>query len=123
MKNRFLATLLLTLPSMVAMMPAVTHSGRTIDVTLSQSAMAPERIALQVGERVRLQITSADGSYACRVSGLRFDARIPAGGATVTVDVTPTQAGNFQIDCIDDGDLARASTKGRFVVNPVNPER
>jgi len=118
MRNRLLATLLLTLPSMVAMMPAVAHSGRTIDVTLSRSAMAPEQIALQVGERVRLRMSSIDGSHSCRVNELRFDARIPAGGATVTVDVTPTQAGNFQIDCIDDGDLARASTKGRFVVNP-----
>ena len=61
MTNRFLATLLLTLPSMVAMVPAVAHSGRTIDVTLTRSGMVPEQIAMQVGERVRLQMTSADG--------------------------------------------------------------
>ena len=117
MKNRFFATLLLTLPSMVAMVPAVAHSGRTIDVTLARSGMMPEQIAMHVGERVRLQMTSADGSYMCHASGVRFDARLPAGGATVTVDVTPTATGMFQIDCSDDGDLARISAKGRFVVN------
>jgi heme/copper-type cytochrome/quinol oxidase subunit 2 len=117
MRNRLLATLLLTLPSMVAMVPAVAHSGRTIDVTFSRSAMVPEQIAAKIGERVRLQITSADGAYACHANGLHVDARIPAGGAPVTVDVTPTQAGIFQIDCIDDGGVARAS-KGRFVVRP-----
>jgi heme/copper-type cytochrome/quinol oxidase subunit 2 len=117
MRNRLLATLLLTLPSMVAMVPAVAHSGRTIDVTLSRSAMAPDQIAMTIGERVRLQMTSADGGYACHVNGLHVDARIPAGGDAVTFDVTPTQAGVFQIDCIDDGDFARASAKGRLVVN------
>jgi heme/copper-type cytochrome/quinol oxidase subunit 2 len=118
MTNRFLATLLLTLPSMVAMVPAVAHSGRTIDVTLTRSGMVPEQIAMQVGERVRLQMTSADGKHVCRANGgLRFDAQIPAGGATVMVDVTPTETGMFEIDCNDDGDLARTSAKGRFVVN------
>jgi len=115
MRNRLLATLLLTLPSMVAMVPAVAHSGRTIDVTLSRSAMVPEQIAVQVGERVRLQMTSVDGSQTCHVNELQVDARIPAGGARVTVDVVPTQTGIFYIDCIDDGGLAPAS-KGRFVV-------
>jgi len=118
MRNRLLATLLLTLPSMVAMVPAVAHSERTIDVTLSRSAMAPEQIAMQVGERVRLQMTSADGGYACHVNGLHFDARIPAGGDAVTVDVTPTQVGMFQIDCIDDGGHAPARARGRVIVGP-----
>jgi heme/copper-type cytochrome/quinol oxidase subunit 2 len=117
MKNRFLATLLLTLPSMVAMVPAVAHSGRTIDVTLSRSGMAPGEIVLHVDERVRLQMSSADGSRTCHVDGLSIDARIPADGATVTVDATPTQTGVFHINCTDDGDPARVSTKGRLVVN------
>ena len=118
MRNRLLATLLLTLPSMVAMVPAVAHSERTIDVTLSRSAMAPDQIALKVGERVRLKMTSADVSHACHVNGLPFDARIPEGGAAVTVDVTPTRTGVFQIDCIDDGHLAPARARGRFIVGP-----
>jgi len=117
MRNRLLATLLLTLPSMVAMVPAVAHSSRTIAVTLSRSAMTPDQIAMQVGERVRLQMTSAESSHACHVDGLPLDARIPAGGA-VTFDVTPTQSGIFHIDCIDDGDAARPSVTGRFVVKP-----
>jgi heme/copper-type cytochrome/quinol oxidase subunit 2 len=116
MTNRLLATLLLTLPSMVAMVPAVAHSGRTIDVTLSQSAMVPGEIAMHIGERVRLRLTSADSGRACHASGLRVDVQIPAGGA-VAVDVTPAQSGIFQIDCLDDGDVAHSRTKGRVVVN------
>jgi len=57
MKNRYSATLLLALPFVVAMVPAVAHSSRTIEVKLSRSAMVPSQIEMQVGERVRLQVT------------------------------------------------------------------
>jgi heme/copper-type cytochrome/quinol oxidase subunit 2 len=117
MRNRYSALLLLALPFAVAMVPAVAHSDRTIDVTLSRSVMVPEQIVLKIGERIRLQVTSTDGAHACRVDGLHVDARIPAGGA-VAADITPTHGGIFQIECINDGDAARASVKGRFVVNP-----
>jgi heme/copper-type cytochrome/quinol oxidase subunit 2 len=107
MKNRYSATLLLALPFVVAMVPAVAHSGRTIDVTMSRSAMVPEQVEMQVGERVRLQVTSTDGAHAFQVKGLRLEAQIPAGGGTVTVHLTPREAGIFQIE---------GETKGRFVV-------
>jgi len=114
MSHRLLATLLLTLPSMVAMVPALAHSGRTIDVTVSRSAMVPGQIALHPGERVRLHFISADGRYTCRAGGVGFDAQIPAGGAATTVDVTPAQPGIFPIHCSADGAVARE--RGRFVV-------
>lgn len=107
MRNRYPALLLLALPFAVALLPAVAHSGRTIDVKLSQSSMVPEQIDMQIGERVRLNMMSTDGAHAFQVKGLRLYARIPAGGETVTVDFTPTEAGIFQIE---------GGTKGRFVV-------
>jgi len=117
MRNRYFAMLLLALPFAVAIVPAVAHSRRAIDVKVSRSGMAPEQIAMQVGERVRLQVTSTDGAHACHVGGLRLDARISAGGAAVAVDITPAQAGIFQIECTDDRGPARSSVSGRFVVN------
>ena len=116
MRNRY-SLLLLALPFVVAMVPAVAHSDRAISVTLSRSAMVPDRIALQIGERVRLRMTSTDGGHTCRVDGLRLDARIPADGAAVTFDITPAQAGIFQIECTDDRGPARSSVRGRFVVS------
>jgi len=118
MRNRYFAMLLLALPFAVAIVPAVAHSRRAIDVKVSRSGMAPEQIAMQIGERVRLQVTSTDGAHACHVGGLRLDARIPAGCAAVAVDITPSRAGMFPVECSDDGDLARAGTRGRFVVTP-----
>ena len=117
MRNRYSALLLLALPFAVAMVPAVAHSDRTIDVKVSRSGMVPNQIAIRIGERVRLRMTSTDGAHACRVDGLRLDATIPAGGTTVAVDITPAQSGIFQIECIDGDGPARSSVKGRFVVN------
>jgi heme/copper-type cytochrome/quinol oxidase subunit 2 len=116
MRNRY-SLLLLALPFVVAMVPAVAHCDRIIDVTVSRSAIVPDQIAIRIGERVRLRMTSTDGAHACRVDGLRIDAPIPADGAAVAVDITPAQAGIFQIECTDDRGPARSSVSGRFVVN------
>ena len=107
MKNRYSATLLLALPFVVAMVPAVANPSRTIDVTMSESVIVPEQIDMRIGERVRLNVTSTDGAHAFQVKGLRLYARIPAGGETVTVDFTPIEAGTFQIE---------GGPRGRFVV-------
>jgi heme/copper-type cytochrome/quinol oxidase subunit 2 len=101
MRNHYSAALLLVLPSMVAMVPAFVTSGRTIEITVSRSAISPEQIDLHVGERVRLNVVSADGAHAFQVKGLRVDARIPAGGETVTLDIMPTEPGTFEIEGAD----------------------
>ena len=115
MRNRYSATLLLALPFVVAMVPAFASPGRTIEITVSRSGISPERIEVQVGERVRLNVTSADGAHAFRVKGL-LDARIPSGGETVTLDLMPTEPGMFEIECVDDGGPGHGSLRARFVV-------
>ncbi len=97
--KRFAATLLLALPFIVALAPEVAESTRTIDVTLSRYAFSPERIEVRLGERVRLNIVSADGTHGFQVKELGLNARIPAGGNTVTVELTPKEAGTFEITC------------------------
>ena len=118
MRNRYSATLLLALPFVVAMVPAFANPGRTIEITVSRSGISPERIEVQVGERVRLNVTSADGAHAFQVKGLRLDAPIPAGGETVTFDLMPTEPGMFEIECAGDGGPGHSGMKARFVVTP-----
>ena len=116
MRNRYSATLLLALPYVVAMVPAFANPGRTIEITVSRSVISPEQIEVQVGERVRLNVTSADGAHAFQVKGLGLDARIPADGEAVTFDVTPTEPGKFEIEGVDDGGLGHGGMRARFVV-------
>ena len=99
MKNRYLATLLLALPFIVAMLPAVAGSSRTIDFTLSRDAFSPERIEVRLGEKVRLNVTSTDGAHGFAIKELGLNASIPADGKPVMFDLTPNEAGTFEITC------------------------
>ena len=60
-------TLFLALPFLVALAPYAADSTRTIDVTLSRYAFSPERIEVLLGERVRLNVVSADRTHGFQV--------------------------------------------------------
>ncbi|HKB11318.1 MAG TPA: cupredoxin domain-containing protein [Vicinamibacterales bacterium] len=102
MSNRYSATLLLTLPFLVAMVPAFATPVRTIEIAVSHSGMSPGHIEVPAGERVRLNVTSTDGAHACRLEGFRLNGGIPAGGGTVTFELLPRDPGVFEIECADD---------------------
>jgi cytochrome c oxidase subunit 2 len=116
--KRFVPTLLLTLPFIVAMMPAIVGSPRTIEVTVSRDAFSPDQIEVKAGERVRLNVTSLDGTPGFEVKELRLNARIPAAGRTVTVDLMPTEAGTFEIQCSGDCGAGHRRMGARLVVSP-----
>ena len=86
--------LLLALPLIVAQ-AREPDSTRTIDVTLSRYAFSPERIEVRRGERVRLNVVSVDGTHGFQVKELGLNVRIPVRGRTVTVELTPKEAGTF----------------------------
>jgi hypothetical protein len=74
--------LLLALPLLVALVLEAVDSPRTIDVTVSRYAFSPERIEVRVGERVRLNVVSVDGTHGFQVRVLELNAGIPADGRT-----------------------------------------
>ena len=74
-------------------------STRTIDVTVSRYGFSPERIEVRVGERVRLNVVSVDGTHGFQVKALGLNAGIPADGRTVTVELTLKEVGTFEINC------------------------
>lgn len=116
MRNRYSATLLLALPYVVAMVPAFASPVQAIAITVSRSAIAPERIEVQAGARVRLAMTSADGAHAVQITGLQLTGRIPAAGETVTFDLLPTDPGTFHIECLDDDGRGESSVSAQFIV-------
>lgn len=112
----YLAALLLVLPFVVAIVPAVSPSTRTIDITLSRDAFSPRQIEVRLGERVRLNLTSTDGAHGFEVKELGLNARIPAGGETVTLDLTPTDPGTFDIKSSDECGDCNSGIIARLVV-------
>jgi cytochrome c oxidase subunit II len=94
------------------------ESPRTIDVTLARYAFSPERIEVRVGERVCLNVVSVDRAHGFRVKGLGLDVRTPTRGRTVTVEVTPKEAGTFQIDCSEYCGSGHTRMKAWLIVTP-----
>lgn len=109
--------LLLTLSLVVAQARA-TDSIRVIDVALSRYAFTPERIEVRVGEPVRLNVVSTDGTHGFQVKALGLNVRIPARGRTVTIDLTPNAPGTFLITCSEYCGSGHSRMKAWLTVRP-----
>jgi len=116
--KRFAPTLFLALPFVVALAPQAADSTRTIDVTLSRYAFSPERIEVRLGERVRLNVVSTDGTHGFQVKELGLNTRIPAGGRTMTVELMPKEAGTFEIKCSEYCGRGHGRMKAWLIVRP-----
>jgi cytochrome c oxidase subunit 2 len=116
--RRFGPTLLLALPFLVALVPEAVDSTRTIDVTVSRSAFSPERIEVRVGERIRLNVVSVDGTHGFQAKALGLNATIPASGRTVTFELTPREVGTFAINCSEYCGRGHRSMQASLIVTP-----
>ena len=116
--TKFAATLLLALPFAVGLAPHAVDPTRTIDVTLSRYAFSPERIEVLLGERVRLNVISADRTHGFQIRQLGLNARIPAGGTTMNVELTPKEAGTFEITCSEYCGSGHSRMKAWLIVRP-----
>ena len=116
--KRFGPTLLLAVPLLVALAPEAFDSTRTIDVTVSRYAFSPEHIEVRVGERVRLNVVSVDGTHGFQVKALGVNASIPANSRMVTVELTPTEVGTFEINCSKYCGRGHGRMKASLVVTP-----
>jgi len=116
--NRFGPALLLALPLVIALAPEAAHSTRTIDVKLSRYAFSPERIEIRLGEQVRLNFVSLDRAHGFQVKELGLNALIPGGGRTVTVELTPKEAGTFEIACSEYCGTGHGRMKAWLIVRP-----
>ena len=95
----FSSALLLRCFLVVARAPQMAEATRTVDVRLTRYEFSPERIDVQLGERVRLNVVSVDGPHGFQVKALGLNVRLSARGKTASVDITPTETGRFEITC------------------------
>ena len=112
--------LLLALPFLVATVPEVVNSTRTIDVTVSRYEFSPERIEVRAGERIRLNVVSVDGTHGFRVKALALKVSVPASGKTVPLEFTPREVGTFAIDCSEYCGRGHRSMKALLIVTARN---
>jgi cytochrome c oxidase subunit 2 len=116
--KRFAPTLLLAIPFVVGLAPQAMDTTRTIEVTLSRFTFSPERIEVPLGERVRLSIVSTDGTHGFQVKALGLNARVPGGGKRTAVDLTPKEAGTFEITCSEYCGSGHRRMRASLIVTP-----
>ena len=97
-----------------------TDSIRAVNVTLSRYAFSPERIEVRLGERVRLNIVSTDGTHGFQVKALGLNVRVPAHATTVTIDLTPKEAGTYRIGCSEYCGSGHSRMEGWLIVTPAS---
>jgi len=69
-----------------------------IEITAKRFSYDPGEITLKKGQPVVLVLKSADVAHGFRLSELKIDAQIPAGG-TKEIHVTPQRTGEFVAHC------------------------
>jgi cytochrome c oxidase subunit 2 len=72
---------------------------RVIDVIARRFVFEPAEIEATVGERIRLQVRSADGVHGLEIRTFKVKKEIPRGTTPVTIDFTASEEGRFPILC------------------------
>ena len=110
---------MLLLTVLVALAQArTTDPVRTIDVALSRYAFSPDQIQLRVGEPVRLNAVSTDGTHGFQVKAMGLKVVVPNRGTPVTIDLTPREAGRYRITCSEYCGTGHGRMQGWLIVSP-----
>jgi len=96
--------------------PATATAPRVIEVVAKKFAFEPARIEVTDGERVRLQVTSADGVHGLSIKKFRVNKLIPRGGTPVTIDFVASGPGTYEILCSEECGDGHESMTGSLVV-------
>jgi cytochrome c oxidase subunit II len=96
--------------------PVTATAPRVIDVIAKRFDFEPARIEVTDGERVRLQVTSADGVHGLRIKKFRVNKLIPRGGESVTIDFVAAGPGTYEILCSEECGDGHESMAGTLVV-------
>ncbi len=81
-----------------------------------QFEFEPARIEVTDGERVRLQVSSADSVHGLQIKKFRVNTLIPRGGKPVSIDFLASGPGTYEIMCSEECGDGHESMKGSLVV-------
>jgi cytochrome c oxidase subunit II len=89
---------------------------QVVSVIAKRFAFEPAQITVQVGQPVRLVVSSADGVHGLEIKKLKVKKDIPRGGEMVVIDFTPKTAGEFPIMCSEYCGDGHDDMRGTLVV-------
>lgn len=71
-----------------------TAEKKTIQITASDYVYNPSAIEVNVGQTVRIELTSLDNDYTFTIDELKIDKKIESGSEQI-IELTPTKAGSY----------------------------
>jgi cytochrome c oxidase subunit II len=96
--------------------PATASAPREIEVTAKRFTFEPARIEVTEGERVRLNVKSADGVHGLQIKKFRVNTLIPRGGEPVMIEFVASSRGTYEIICSEECGDGHESMTGTLVV-------
>ena len=96
--------------------PRAAPAVRTVEVVARRFAFEPDMIEAQVGERIRLLISSADGVHGLGIRKFKVNTLVPRGGRQVAIEFTASEPGTFPIVCSEACGDGHDSMRGSLVV-------
>jgi cytochrome c oxidase subunit 2 len=96
--------------------PRQTAKARTIEVVARRFAFEPSTIEVEVGERITLLVSSADGVHGVGIRKFKVNNLVPRGGRQVTIEFTASEAGTFPIVCSEACGDGHDDMRGSLVV-------
>jgi cytochrome c oxidase subunit 2 len=100
---------------------AFAQEAKAFEITASRFKFEPNVIEVREGETVRITLHSADGNHGFGIKELKVKAKIPKGGAPVTVEFKAPAAGTYEFACTDYCGSGHRDMKGKLVVAPKAP--
>jgi cytochrome c oxidase subunit II len=96
--------------------PTTASAPREITIVAKRFAFEPASIEVIEGERIRLQVSSADGVHGLEVRRLRINKLIPRGGQAVTIDFVAPAPGTYEILCSEECGDGHETMSGTLTV-------
>ena len=96
--------------------PTTASAPREIAIVAKRFAFEPASIDVTEGERIRLQVSSADGVHGFSVRRLRINKLIPRGGQAVTIDFVAAAPGTYEILCSEECGDGHDQMTGTLIV-------
>jgi cytochrome c oxidase subunit II len=87
-------------------------------VTARRFEFEPSRIVVRQGDRVRLTVSTADGTHGLAIKKLGVHQVIKKGSAPATIEFVADKVGTFEITCSEYCGSGHERMKGQLVVEP-----
>jgi cytochrome c oxidase subunit 2 len=114
----FAGLALMSLVGAGALIAGSADQTKEFEITVKRFSFSPDRIEVNQGDTVRLNIKSSDSKHGFEIKPYKIKKAIPKGGQPITIEFVATQPGTFEISCSEYCGKGHEEMKATLVVTP-----